>query len=140
MEEKRPKMPQNANATKLNPKHAKFVAAMLKHFTLEAACKDLGISHETGRRYMLEASVRTAYEAELQALVNNALSDLFRLIGPAIAVLSKSLTDPDPNAIRLRAASIILEKTLDLRKLMDHEQRLTALEQQIQQGGYHEPT
>lgn len=120
------KLPQSA--TELTAKQAKFVASMLKHYTLEAACKELEISHETGRRMMQQEAVKKRYNEELQTLLDVALSRLYHLVEPAIAVLSKSLTEPEPNATRLRAASIILEKTLDLRTVRTHEERIAMLE------------
>lgn len=119
------------NATELTPKQAKFVACMLKHYTLEAACKELGISHETGRRMMLQEEVKQHYNEELQGLLDMALSRLYHLVEPAIAVLSKCLTEPEPNAVRLRAASIILEKTLDLHNIKEIDARLSELEETV---------
>src|SRR6266852_3121286 len=130
-------MPQTA--TQLTPKHAKFVAALLAQPTLEAACKELGISHETGRRYLKEPLVKAAYHEACTEVLERSLSRLIRLVEPAIAVLSKALVEPDPNPVRLRAASILLDKALDIHRLSDHEARLSELEALVvgQSGSHH---
>jgi len=120
----------------LNEKETKFVAALLACPTLEAACKRLHISHETGRRYLAAPHVKKAYESACQQVFAVELSRLQKSVRKAITFLEETLEsdDPNPSATKVRAASILLSTAIEVNKNSEFDKRLAELESRSAKG------
>jgi len=119
----------------LTPKKRKAVEALLTCIDIASAARQAGVSRETMYRWMKEPAFRAALnDASLQAL--EGLSRTLVNLGEAAArVLQETLDDQtSPAGVRVRAADIVLSRILQLRELVDWDQRLKALERSMTNG------
>ena len=120
----------------LSAKETKFLAALLATPTLEAACRRLHISHETGRRYLAAPHVKKAYESACQQVFAVELSRLQKSVGKAITFLEETLEsdDPNPSSTKVRAAAILLSTAIEVNKNSEFDRRLAELESRSMKG------
>ena len=122
------------HSAKLSEKELKFITALLATPTLEAACKKMRISHETGRLWLQKPHIKAAYEEACRQVFAVELQRLQRIVSQAITLLVDTLTGPEPNATRVRAAQILLEKSIEINKVSELEARLAKLEAGAKEG------
>jgi phage terminase small subunit len=132
-------MPQNAMKSQLvTAKQERFITVLLQSPTQEAACKRIGISHETARRWLKLPHVQAAYQRAQQALFNERLAALRLGISTAMATLARNMREDAPPAVQVRAAQIWLEQAIAVHKMSELEARLAELEARLneRQGPY----
>jgi hypothetical protein len=109
-----------ANSTQiatLTHNQQKFVTALLGAASIIEACKKVGISDETARRWMKEPHVKQAIEEASAFAFNHALERLKSGVNAAVDTLLNTLTDNEPNATRVRAALAIISTSFESVKL-----------------------
>lgn len=118
----------------LTGKRLAFVQA-LATVTTEQAAKAAGISERTAYRWIKDPQIITALN-EAAAQTMQALSRRLIALGEKAAqVIDETLDNADASeGVRLRAAALALDKILQIRELVDLEQRLTALEAETWRG------
>lgn len=124
-------MAQTGAPTELTARQHKVMAALLQARTVREASQSTGVPERTIHRWLADDPEFTRQLAAAEReLLGATLRGLVRLARPAIGVLSAILADEmaGPSA-RLRAASIILERLVTLRGLVDLEERVSKLEE-----------
>jgi hypothetical protein len=116
----------------LTPKQLRAVEALIAYGEVSLAAEAVGVNRATIRRWR----ERPAFVAALRAAEAEAIGDLSRrlarLSATAIDVVADLLDDDTLSpAIRLRAADLALARMLQLRDLVDVEERLAALESAV---------
>lgn len=119
-------------ASRLSPKEIKFIGALMKNASFADACKSVGLSRQSGYRYLSRPAVKQAYNEALSEVLDVALGQMFHLLEPGIAVIEDALRgDVAPNGVRLRAACFTVEHVLQLKVARDMSARLDALEAKV---------
>jgi len=129
------KKPQNAaKEEKLTRKQQALIAAMLSSPSLIEASRIVGISDDTARRWLALPHVRAAYNEACNQLLDTALTGLALTVEKAIETLKRNLSEDAPPPTQVRAAHIVLEQTLAIRKMGELEQRLADLEDRLNEN------
>ncbi len=116
----------------LSTRQAAFVAALLSCQTRALASKKAGVSEITGNRWYKLPEVQAALREAKQDVIERALDQLSNGTPEAVQTLRDVLRDAEaPASARIRAAQIILETVLELRKYSEIEERLEELEQRL---------
>jgi hypothetical protein len=111
-----------------------LAAAVASGQTLRDAAAAIGIGERTATRRMADAAFCRRV-AELRAdMVRRSLGRMADGMSEAADVLRGLLADGIPPAVRLGAARSMLELTVKLREAVELEQRLAALEQQLEEA------
>jgi hypothetical protein len=121
-----------ARGTKFGRKAEVAVAALLVEPTLEKAATRAGIAVRTLHDWMRQDEFMRLYRDTRRRAVERALGRLQSMADAAGATLERALTCGKPQA-EIRAAEIILERSVKAVETIDILQRLEALEAQ-QQG------
>src|SRR5438067_11800436 len=119
---------------KLSLKQEALIAALLSYPSIVAASKAVQINDKTARRWLAMPHFRQAYEAARDEQFNSSLDLLQQATGAAIRVLISLMKDDQPSGIRLRAAQIIYENSVEVRKLNQIEQRIEQIENLLKKG------
>jgi uncharacterized protein (DUF1778 family) len=116
----------------LTHKQRQAIAALLSCRTVDEAAASIGVADRTLHRWLNDPVFAAALnEAEGQA-ISLATRRLVNLTDSAIDTLAAVLDDPSATTThKLRAANTVLEAMLKLRELRNIEERLAALERQI---------
>src|SRR5579862_1551525 len=133
-EENSRKKPQNAADEKLTRKQQSLIAAMLSNPTLIEAARAVGVSDDTARRWLALPHVKAAYNEACNQLLDTALTGLALTVEKAIETLKRNLSEDAPPPTQVRAAHIVLEQTLAIRKMGELEQRLADLEDRLNEN------
>jgi len=123
-------MPNSTN-TSLSEKEQKFLACLLATPTLEAACKRMRISHETGRLWLQRPHVKLAYDVACRDIFQTEMQRLQRVVSDAITLLVDTLTDDAASPTKVRAAQILLQASLEVNKISDLAIRVAELEARL---------
>ena len=118
----------------ITPKQRKAIESLLTNANVLEAAKATGVSRQTIYRWMnMDLPFQQALSrAETEALTGLSRS-LVALGVKATQTLEKTLSDQDSSAgARVRAADIILGRLLQLRELVSLEERISRLEQHIE--------
>lgn len=109
-----------------------LIAALLTKPTIAAAARAIGINESTARRWLKESAMKTAWLEARRQSMDHAIFALQQASTSAVTTLIKMLKS-DQDAVKLRAAQIILEMGIKGIELADMEQRIEALEAAILQ-------
>ena len=122
-------MGKNGTRKKLTPRQRKAVQALLTTGDKDQAAAAAGCARRTIYRWLrLDVFQQALTDAEADALAELS-RELVRLAGLAAGTLEQAMGDRDATAgQRIRAADIVLSRLLQLRQLVDLEQRIQALE------------
>jgi len=117
----------------LTPKQQRAVRALLEHKSVGEAASSIGVGERTLFRWLTEPAFKLALSAAESDLLDAATRRLLTLQADAIGTFESLLAEDSAasDAVRLRAASAVLDYLLKLRELRDIEQRLTALERSM---------
>ena len=115
-------------AATLTGKQEQFLAAMLECHSVPTAAEKVGISRVTGWRYASDPRFITAYRAGRRRLVEEAIGVLQAGMRAAAGALLRNLKAGVP-AVEVRAAVAVLQQGLAGTTLLDHEERLAAVEE-----------
>lgn len=119
----------------LSPKKCTFVLALMSERDIRAAAKRANIPERTAYRWTRDPDVQHAvYEAEADALAD-VERGLIRLAAEAVRVLGDAMGNTPPAPVAIRAADIVLTRLLQVRDLVNHEQRLCELERAQREKG-----
>ena len=114
----------------LTPTQQRAVRALLTSKGVSEAAKLAKVGERTLWRWLLDPGFKVALSAAEGELLDAATRRLLGLQESAIETFEQVLGDASASqAVRLRAAQLVLDYLLKLRELRDVEQRLTALEQ-----------
>ena len=118
----------------LSVRQRQFLTALLVNGEVVAACEQSGVSTSTAYRWLREPTFIDALREAERAAIQATSRRLARLGATAVQVLDDAMTDPTaPLTTRVRAADVVLTKLLQLRELVDMDERITALEAAIQE-------
>ncbi len=124
----------DSTANELTTKQARAVQALLSAASVVEAARVAHVGERTLFRWLTEPIFRAALSEAEGALLDSATRRLLGLQDTAIETFENILKDEEASqAIRLRAATAVLDYLLKLRELRNVEQRLTALEQAFAQ-------
>lgn len=114
---------------KLPAKQEAFLAALLSHPTIKAACEETGISETSGWRYLNDEKFKERYRKAQRQVVEQIILRLRTDASDAAKALREIVDDATaPSSARVAAARTILETTFKSVELYDIEGRMDALE------------
>ena len=123
--------------SELTPQQHRAVSALLSTKSVAEAAAIVHTHERTLFRWLSEPGFRAALSASEGEMIDAATRRLLLLQAGAIEAFEKVLSDPEAgHAMRIKAASEVLNMLLKLRELRNLELRINRLEafQQIQQG------
>jgi hypothetical protein len=109
------------------------IAALMLAPTLEKAAEQCGVSASTLLRWQKIPRFRRALRAARQAALEQAVGELARAAGEAVAALRGCLADPS-SGVRVRAAGQLLEYAFRASELFDLAGRVDELEQRVREA------
>ena len=115
----------------LNSRKVKAVAALLdpQNRNNTAAAKAAGVSVRQLQEWLSsDADFQAALTEAQSAMIGAATMRLTALTGLAVDALADNLDEYTPDKQKLPAALAVLDRVLKFAELVDHEQRLAALE------------
>lgn len=116
----------------LKPRQLQAIEALLSSDTVPSAAKACGVPVRTLYNWLEEPAFIAALRRAENRVIDEAARRLARVTGKAIAALEAVLDDPASHpGVRVRAALGILEQTLKVRSARDLDERLSALEEAI---------
>lgn len=120
---------------RLTPRQRKAIEALLTTGDKTAAAEAAGVQRQTIYRWLKLPHFRAALaEAEAEALASLSRA-LVRLGDNATATLEQAMGDDESSwSVKVRAADVVLSRLLQLRELVDLEQRVSELERQLSGG------
>jgi hypothetical protein len=115
----------------LSPKQQRAIESLLAGLTKSQAATAAGVTPRTLSRWLADPT----FKVHLNHATDQALADATRLLAAtveqAVTVLAELMLDPDANPPdRLRAASLILRRSLDFTDQQSMNQRISELEEQ----------
>lgn len=114
---------------KLPAKQESFLAALLSHSTIKAACEESNISETTGWRYLNDEKFKERYRKAQRQVVEHVLVRLRTDASEASKALREIVDDVTAaSSARVAAARTILEITFKSVELYDIEGRMDVLE------------
>jgi hypothetical protein len=105
-----------------------FIAAMLKHRTVEAAATVAGIAASTAHRWLKDPEVIQRLAAARRDAMNRAMARLQEAASGAVDCLCQVQQEGESESARVSAARCILEQALRAVELGDIAERLSKLE------------
>jgi hypothetical protein len=109
----------------------RFLVALLTSPTQQAACLEAQISADSARRYLAQPLVQERYRELQKSYFDESLSLLAKFTRSSITTLASIMSDKlAPPGVRVRAAQILLEQSIQVHKVNELEQRIAELEGQ----------
>lgn len=109
-----------------------FLEIMLQEKNIDEAARQLHIGQSTAYRWMALPQMQEHYTLSRQELFEAGIAKLKSSINTAVNTLVDTLEDTTvAPGVRVRAADVILSRSLDLHLMQSLESRLIALEQLI---------
>lgn len=127
---------------KLTPRQEQAVAVLLGVPDHAQAAALIGCGVSTLRRWLADPAFQAAYRAARRAVVEQAVAQLQRASGEAVAALHRNLNAPRPGD-QIKAALGILDRAARGVELIELAERLAALERRLggpaagDEGGAH---
>lgn len=116
----------------LPPRQLRILRALLTKNTVTAAAGAAGVGESTVYRALSDPVFRTALAQAEGEAVAAAGRKLTMLAETALDVVRDILTDPQaPDAVRVRAAELILSHLIRYREVIAFETRLADLEREV---------
>lgn len=120
------------SGTELTPKQRRAVAALVEHGEIQAAATAANVARSTLYEWLQQPAFTSALRDAEAAALRELTRGLLALGKRATGAIAGVLDDPDATAAaKLRAADVVLGKLLQLRELVELEERVAALEQRI---------
>lgn len=119
----------SGHGQKLTRKMETAIASLLAHPTIPEAATDCGVAYSTLRRWMALPEFNEAYRRARARLLEVATAELRRCCLECVRLLYGIATDQKtPPAVRVSAASKILDSALRASELEDIQDRILELE------------
>ncbi len=116
----------------LSPRKERAIESLISNGTVSNAANYAGISRETLYRWMKEDEFKKALDDATKEAISSLSCSLVGLGDKALACLDIALTSKDtPISTKVRAADIVLGRMLELRQFFSLEDRLSKLEQAL---------
>jgi hypothetical protein len=103
------------------------VAALLSSGTIEQAAQKVGVSERTLNEWLADPGFARLYRTACQRVVEHAITVLQQTCSKAVLTLYQSLEADNPN-VRVRAATVLIEQSLNALEKRSILQRLDELE------------
>ena len=124
-------MSKNESAA-LSVKQLRAVRALLTHPTVAQAAVDCALSEATIYRWLANPAFRAALAQAEGEAVAAAGRKLVALAESALDTVAAVMTDPQaPDAVRVRAAEVVLNNLMKFREVIAFETRLADLEREV---------
>lgn len=105
------------------------LAALLSSATIKSAAEKVGVNERTLRTWLKQPGFRATFDAARRELLDDAIRILQQSSSTAAATLLKLLAnETTPDAIKLAAASRILELNFRAHEVFDLQKRIEMLE------------
>ncbi len=116
----------------LSAKQARFLAALLEHSSIRAACAACNIPERTAYHWLKQSDFVAAYREQQQAIYQANAHRLTRAMSKAIDTLEQNL-DASSEFVQVQSAKAIIEHALQTAKVAELEQLLSQLEERLLQ-------
>ncbi len=126
------------NDVKLTPRQIKAIGELLSGKGVIETAQAVGVSRQTMTRWLADPKFKQALADGEAALMSEINRRLLAIGGEAVDYLKSVLAAPDKQAVGVRASNVVLGRLLAIRELTELEQRITALEQTLQDRGDNE--
>ncbi len=107
---------------------AAAIGALMRNATLEDAAQECGVSSSTLVRWMRDPEFMGELYSTQAAAIDGMTRRLVTMAPDVVEALEAGLGDGNKIEVRLRAVDIFLARLLQLRQMVDFEQRLQELE------------
>jgi len=124
----------NGHGEKLTRKQDQAIGALLTEQTIAAAADQVGVSEPTLRRWLKLPDFLAAYREARREVMEKAMAQMQQASWAASTTLIK-LLGANNESTRLRAAIALLDQANKGLEMLDHEERLAALEEFVEQRG-----
>lgn len=115
----------------LTPKQRRAIEALLTSGNVSEAAESAKVSRETIYQWMKKPVFRMALQEGTQEALERLSRSLVSLGDKAVKTLRDALDDGSSNAsVRVRAADLVISKVIQIRELIDLEERVSRLEEQ----------
>jgi len=113
----------------LTPKQERVIGELLQGKTIVDSAKACGVAEQTVHRWLKDSTFQRAYDEARQQLLNHSITALQLKFDRAVKTLDRHTDAPQTiPRDQIRAAEVIVEKTLETAKLVE---RITELENQL---------
>ena len=120
----------NTKYKNITRKQAAVIALLATHDVAHAA-EQAHVNRATIYRWLREPDFKAALQASMADILDTVSRRLVSLAVAATDVLADVMANQaNPATVKLRAADIVLNRLLQVRELIDLEQRVTDLEEQ----------
>lgn len=109
-----------------------FLLEYIRLPTLISACTAVGITDDTGRRWLRQPEIMEAYQEMRRRYLDEALAALISLTRTAITTLGRNMSADSPPGVQVRAAQLVLEQSIDLNKMSRLEEQIGELKELIE--------
>ena len=120
----------DGHGQKLDRRREAAIAALLSCGSIREAAAQAKLGEATLRRWLHEPTFRAAYDAARRDVLHAAVAGLHGTLATALGALQRNLAPTAPPAAQVSAARTVVELVLKSTHLLDHEDRLAALERQ----------
>jgi len=118
----------------------KLIYAMLVVPTVSQAAESIGITADTGYRFLKLKHVQDAYKQLRKQSFENALNGLLDVVEESVSTLRDIMRDKGaPASVRVRSAEILLKSAIEVHKAQELEEKLedlSELAKEWQKHGY----
>lgn len=115
---------------RLSAKQERALEALLLEPNIRAAARSAKVGETTLFRWLNEADFSQMYRAARRKIFDDALSDLQKATGEAVATLRRNLQAESEGA-QIRAAIALIELAIRGRELGELEDRISTLEERL---------
>jgi hypothetical protein len=125
---------QPTEETALTVKQEQFITSLLAGNSIQVAARAASVNEKTADRWLKLSHVQKALRDAQRAIFEAAVFCIISDVSEARATLRGIMTNTEvPATTRVRAAQILLEQAIALRKANEMEARIAALEARMEQ-------
>lgn len=135
-------MPANTSSARLKeeqkttPKQDLFIQALLAGNPIVIAASAAKCNEKTAHAWLKLPHVQKAYRDAQHQVFSEAVNQLMLDTGDARSTLKEIMKDTgNPAGVRVRAAQIILEQSIQIHKMEELEQKIAELEELVKERG-----
>ena len=122
-----------AEPGRLTAKQIKAMEALVVGASIQDAALAAGVNRKTIGRWLQDATFWKLYQVNSRRVLELAARRLTGKLDAAVGLLSSVIDDDEaPAAVRLRAASQVIDGSLKLLEITDIQERLMALEERLE--------